>query len=41
MISELDSSVIKKFPEIAKVHASVGSNQLVSDHIKNRPQRPH
>ena len=40
MISDIDASVIKHYPEVAKVHATVGSNHLVSDHMKNRPPRP-
>ena len=41
MISDIDASVIKRdYPEVAKVHATVGSNHLVSDHMKNRPPRP-
>ena len=41
MISDIDPNVIKNYPEVAKVHATTGSNHLVTDHIKNRPPRPH
>ena len=41
MISEIDPNVIKNYPEVAKVHATTGSNHLVSEHMKNRPKRPH
>jgi len=39
-LNAIDASVLKGHPHILKVAETVGKNHLVTDHMKNRPQRP-